>query len=89
MSLRILLKTKFRWPFFIFFRECTELEAKVKACRALLGKSTGIRIGVTLKAFKEDQHSKFENELDRRIQNEQVLSIVSEYIKAKPGLMHG
>ena len=48
------------------------MEAKVKACRALLGKSTGIRIGVTLKAFKEGQHSKFEHELDRMIQNEQV-----------------
>ena len=48
------------------------MEAKVKACRALLGKSTGIRVGVTLKAFKDDQHSKFENELDRRMQNEQV-----------------
>ena len=60
--------------FSFYFRECTAMEAKVKACRALLGKSTGIRIGVTLKAFKDDQHSKFENELDRRMQNEQVFT---------------
>ena len=51
------------------------MEAKVKACRALLGKSQGLRVGVTLKAFKQEQHSNLEQELDRKIQNEQVLSL--------------
>ena len=53
-------------------RECNEMEAKVKACRAQCGKSQSIRIGVTLKSFKEDQQLKFEQELDRTIQSEQV-----------------
>ena len=64
------------------------MEAKVKACRALLGKSTGIRIGVTLKAFKEGQHSKFEHELDRMIQNEQVFMYqLVEYAMNNPSNM--
>ena len=50
------------------------MEAKVRTCRAQRGKSQSIRIGVTLKSFKEEQQQQFEQELDRMMHNEQVLS---------------